>query len=185
KAEYPLPMYVNAALRGPFNPGQPGQYASGGPTDNMLDVYKAAAPDIDLLAPDLYMPADLHHSTVLERHARPDNAQLVAGTRDAPPAARASRASTPAAVRPTTCSTCTRPRPRTSTCWRPTSTCPSTCTTPRCSNATRARTTRCSWPRPATRPSTRATCSPRSTTTASAGCRSAWTTRPTATGRWA
>src|SRR5690606_26438315 len=50
KAEYPLPMYVNAALRGPFNPGQPGQYASGGPTDNMLDVYKAAAPDIDLLA---------------------------------------------------------------------------------------------------------------------------------------
>src|SRR5690606_19712050 len=32
KAEYPLPMLVNAALRGPFNPGQPGQYASGGPT---------------------------------------------------------------------------------------------------------------------------------------------------------
>ena len=88
KAEYPLPMYINAALRGPFNPGQPGQYASGGPTDNMLDVYKAAAPDIDLLAPDIYMPEYLHYTTVLERYARPDNALLVAETGNAPAYAR-------------------------------------------------------------------------------------------------
>lgn len=80
KAEYPLPMLVNAALRGPFNPGQPGQYASGGPTDNVLDVYKAAAPHIDLLAPDIYMPEYSHYTTVLERYSRPDNPLFVAET---------------------------------------------------------------------------------------------------------
>lgn len=88
KAEYPLPMYINAALRGPFNPGQPGQYASGGPTDNMLDVYKAAAPNIDLLAPDIYMPEYASYTTVLERYARPDNALFVAETGNAPEYAR-------------------------------------------------------------------------------------------------
>ena len=80
KAVYPLPMFVNAALRGPFNPGQPGQYASGGPTDNVLDVYKAAAPHIDLLAPDIYMPEYTHYTTVLDRYSRPDNPLFVAET---------------------------------------------------------------------------------------------------------
>ena len=51
KAEYPLPMYVNAALRDPFTPGLPGQYESGGPTDNVLDIYKLAAPNIDGVDP--------------------------------------------------------------------------------------------------------------------------------------
>ncbi|MBN6152256.1 DUF5597 domain-containing protein [Xanthomonas sp. AmX2] len=88
KAEYPLPMYVNAALRGPFNPGQPGQYASGGPTDNVLDVWKAAAPHIDLLAPDIYMPEYRMYTTVLERYARADNALFVAETGNRPEYAR-------------------------------------------------------------------------------------------------
>ena len=80
KAEYPLPMYINAALRGPFNPGQPGQYASGGPTDNVLDVYKAAAPNVDMLTPDIYMPEYRLYTTVLDRYARPDNALFVSET---------------------------------------------------------------------------------------------------------
>ena len=80
KEAYPLPMYVNAALRGPFNPGQPGQYASGGPTDNVLDIYKAAAPHIDLLAPDIYMPEYTSYTTVLDRYSRPDNPLFVAET---------------------------------------------------------------------------------------------------------
>ncbi|GAB3507134.1 GH35 family beta-galactosidase GalD [Pseudoxanthomonas daejeonensis] len=80
KEAYPLPMLVNAALRGPFNPGQPGQYASGGPTDNVIDVYKAAAPHIDLLAPDIYMPEYLLYTTVLDRYSRPDNPLFVAET---------------------------------------------------------------------------------------------------------
>ena len=80
KAEYNLPMLVNAALRGPFNPSQPGQYASGGPTDNVLDVYKAAAPHIDMLSPDIYMPEYRMYTTVLERYSRADNPLFVAET---------------------------------------------------------------------------------------------------------
>ena len=32
-----------------------GTYESGGPTDNVLDIWKAAAPAVDILAPDVYM----------------------------------------------------------------------------------------------------------------------------------
>jgi beta-galactosidase GanA len=54
KAEYPLPMYVNAWLV--QHKGQKaGQYPSGGPVARMLDIWRAAAPSIDLLAPDVYL----------------------------------------------------------------------------------------------------------------------------------
>jgi beta-galactosidase GanA len=54
KAVYPLPMYVNAAL---VRPGRlPGQYPSGGPLPHLFDIWRAAAPAIDFLAPDLYFP---------------------------------------------------------------------------------------------------------------------------------
>jgi beta-galactosidase GanA len=55
KNVYALPMYANAALRDPFHPGAPGGYASGGPTDNVLSIYRAAAPSLDIVAPDIYM----------------------------------------------------------------------------------------------------------------------------------
>lgn len=80
KAEYALPMYVNAALRDPFNPGKPGGYASGGPTDNVLDIYRAAAPAIDLIAPDIYMRESAKYFRVLEQYDRPDNPLFVAET---------------------------------------------------------------------------------------------------------
>ncbi len=53
--ELPLPMFVNAWL-GP-QPGQPqpGDYPSGGPVARMMDVWKAAAPSIAMLAPDIYV----------------------------------------------------------------------------------------------------------------------------------
>ncbi|WRL51097.1 DUF5597 domain-containing protein [Luteimonas sp. R10] len=88
KAEYPLPMYVNGALRDPFDPGLPGQYESGGPTDNVLDIYKLAAPHIDLLAPDIYMREYEKYTTVLDRYSRPDNALFVAETGNDTPYAR-------------------------------------------------------------------------------------------------
>jgi beta-galactosidase GanA len=88
KAEYPLPMYVNAALRDPLTPGLPGQYESGGPTDNVLDIYKLAAPNIDLLAPDIYMREYDKHTTVLDRYSRPDNALFIAETGNDTPFAR-------------------------------------------------------------------------------------------------
>ncbi len=54
KAAYPLPMYVNAAL---VRQGRlPGQYPSGGPLPHLFDIWHAAAPRIDFLSPDLYLP---------------------------------------------------------------------------------------------------------------------------------
>src|SRR5436190_17956948 len=54
KAEYPLPMFVNAAL---IRPGyQPGQYPSAGPLPHLMDVWRAGAPKIDFLSPDIYFP---------------------------------------------------------------------------------------------------------------------------------
>jgi hypothetical protein len=55
KAEYRLPMYVNAALRDPINPGRAPSYESGAPTDNNIGLWKIAAPSIDAIAPDIYM----------------------------------------------------------------------------------------------------------------------------------
>ena len=52
KKEYPLPMYVNAALIRPNN--KPGQYPSAGPLPHLMDVWHAAAPSIDFFAPDIY-----------------------------------------------------------------------------------------------------------------------------------
>jgi beta-galactosidase GanA len=54
KAEYPLPMFVNAAL---IRPGYlPGQYPSAGPLPHLMDVWRAGAPRIDFLTPDIYFP---------------------------------------------------------------------------------------------------------------------------------
>lgn len=55
KAVYPLPMFVNAALNRPNR--DPGSgYPSAGPLPHLMDVWKAAGPSIDFLAPDIYFP---------------------------------------------------------------------------------------------------------------------------------
>ncbi len=52
KAQYSLPMFVNAAL---IRPGyQPGQYPSAGPLPHLMDVWRGGAPAIDFLSPDIY-----------------------------------------------------------------------------------------------------------------------------------
>ena len=53
KKEYLLPMYVNAWLKQP-DTYWPGRYPSGGPLPQVLDIYRAAAPSIDFIAPDIY-----------------------------------------------------------------------------------------------------------------------------------
>jgi hypothetical protein len=80
KAVYPLPMDVNCALRDPFNPGPPGEpgapgsYESGGPTDNVIPIWKAAAPAVDILAPDDYRSDPAAYVKDLELYHRDDNA---------------------------------------------------------------------------------------------------------------
>lgn len=88
KKIYPLPMYVNVALRDPLNPGPPSTYESGGATDNVIDIWKAAAPAIDLLAPDIYMNENTKYLKVLEYYARPDNALFVPETSNFPDVSR-------------------------------------------------------------------------------------------------
>jgi uncharacterized protein DUF5597/glycosyl hydrolase family 35 len=80
KAIYPLPLYVNAALRNPLNPGRPPKYESGGATDNVISIWKAAAPAIDVEAPDIYMNDSTAYLAVLNLYSRPDNPLLVPET---------------------------------------------------------------------------------------------------------
>jgi hypothetical protein len=80
KAAYPLPLYVNAALRDPLKPGAPGTYESGGPTDNVLSIWKAEAPAIDVLAPDIYMSNTAAYLKVIDLYHRPDNALFIPET---------------------------------------------------------------------------------------------------------
>lgn len=69
-AEHALPMFANAWL-GP-QPGatDPGDYPSGGPVARMMDVWKAAAPSLALLAPDIYID---DFDGTLSDFRRPDN----------------------------------------------------------------------------------------------------------------
>lgn len=76
KQEYPLPMYCNNWLAGP-GAARAGDWPSGGPTIHVLDIWKAAAPHINILAPDIYLPEFLQ--TAAEFH-RPDNPLFVPET---------------------------------------------------------------------------------------------------------
>lgn len=77
KAEYPLPMYVNAALRDPFKAQDPVTYSSGGPTWNVLDIYRVAAPEIFTAAPDIYAHKDVDVIAHMDRYTRPDNPLMI------------------------------------------------------------------------------------------------------------
>jgi hypothetical protein len=54
KAEYNIPMYVNAWLQ-QRDHAWPGTYPSGGPVPQVINVWQAGAPAIDIEAPDLYV----------------------------------------------------------------------------------------------------------------------------------
>jgi beta-galactosidase GanA len=82
RAVHDLPMFVNNALRDPGTPPQPAtpwkaDFASGGPTWDAIGIYKAAAPHIDFVGPDIYMPESAKVSANLERFQRPDNPLMV------------------------------------------------------------------------------------------------------------
>ncbi|MCJ2187213.1 DUF5597 domain-containing protein [Novosphingobium beihaiensis] len=77
KAVKPLPMYVNASLAGPSNVPDPTGVASGGPQWDVLDIWKAAAPDIDFAAPDIYDRESGNVIQYLDKYTRPDNALMV------------------------------------------------------------------------------------------------------------
>ena len=75
RAAYDLPMYVNNALRDAVEPLAPwkSNFASGGPTYDVIGIYKAVAPHIDVVAPDLYNPSSAQIDATLAKFQRPDN----------------------------------------------------------------------------------------------------------------
>lgn len=80
KAVNPLPLYVNVALRDPITNPKANEYESGGATDNVIPIWKAAAPAIDFVAPDIYLQGDERVLKVLDLYSRDDNALMVPET---------------------------------------------------------------------------------------------------------
>lgn len=88
KAVKPLPMYVNAALSDPFKQQDPKTYSSGGPTHHVLNVWKAAAPHIDVIGPDIYNRDFAAYMKYLDLYGRRDNPLFVPETGNAKDYAR-------------------------------------------------------------------------------------------------
>ena len=81
KQAYGLPLYVNVWLREQKNFMRPGEaYPSGGATSNMLDVWKAATPSVDIISPDVYVMDYASYHRVCESYSRPDNPLLIPET---------------------------------------------------------------------------------------------------------
>jgi len=83
KDAYPLPMCLNVWIGGPGNNafGRPGDsYPSGGGQAHTLDLWKATAPAIDVIAPDIYDRSAVNYRKLLSDYARPDNPLLLVET---------------------------------------------------------------------------------------------------------
>lgn len=72
KKEYSLPMFANAWLPDPN--GKPHTWPSGGPVPNVLDIWRAAAPSLDCLSPDIYQPG---FKWLTDEYTRNGNALLI------------------------------------------------------------------------------------------------------------
>ncbi len=88
KAEYGIPLYLNHSLENPLATPREGRFAWPAMTDHVLDIWKAAAPSLDLIAPDIYMAQYAQYEKVLDVYARKDNALFVPESGNAAPYAR-------------------------------------------------------------------------------------------------
>ena len=73
KAAYDLPTFVNAWIVQPEDT-RPGNYPSGGPQAQNHDIWRAAAPSIDILSPDIYLN---DYPEILRMYARSGNPVFV------------------------------------------------------------------------------------------------------------
>jgi hypothetical protein len=95
KGIYPLPTLVNV-WNGGYGSNdnfdrfdRPGEtYPSGGAVSHMLDLWKANAPEINVIASDIYHQSPMNYRMILDRYTRPDNPLLIVET-GRPIAARA------------------------------------------------------------------------------------------------
>lgn len=77
KAEFGIPLYLNHSLDDPLRAPAAGRLDWTARTNHVLDIWKAAAPSLDLIAPDIYMSQYAPYEKVLDVYARKDNALLV------------------------------------------------------------------------------------------------------------
>ena len=89
KAEYPIPMYVNAWALGLPKPGQRANGQIGSPMPDTMDVWRAGAPPIDMLSPDIY---DFDYVSMCAQYNRSGNPLFIPETRGFPPNNLATRA---------------------------------------------------------------------------------------------
>lgn len=69
KEVYPLPTFCNCWLvQKPED--LPGVYPNGGPVSRVMDIWKAAAPNVDVLSPDIYLP---DFKNIVKDYHRADN----------------------------------------------------------------------------------------------------------------
>lgn len=76
KAVYDLPMTVNVWLGEQWR-RLAGEYPSGGAVAKVLDIYKLAAPHVDLIAPDIYVSSSQAYRHACEAYNRADNPLFV------------------------------------------------------------------------------------------------------------
>jgi len=88
KAEFALPMYVNVWLtyKQTDTPGV--NYPSGGAVSSMLEIWKEAAPSIDLIGPDIYTEDSAAYRRTLTQYRSPNNALWIPETGPGDAAAR-------------------------------------------------------------------------------------------------
>ncbi len=77
KQEYDLPIFVNAWIVQPEDT-RPGNYPSGGPQAQNHDIWRAAAPHIDILSPDIYLN---DFPAILQMYARSENPVFIPESR--------------------------------------------------------------------------------------------------------
>ena len=77
KKEYDLPVFVNAWIVQPEDT-RPGNYPSGGPQAQNHDIWRAAAPHIDILSPDIYLN---DFPTLLQLYSRSGNPVFIPESR--------------------------------------------------------------------------------------------------------
>ena len=77
KAIYALPMITNVMV-GELNIQEAGVcYNAGAAVGRVLDIWKAGAPELDLLCPDIYTPVRSEYTRIAARYAREDNALFI------------------------------------------------------------------------------------------------------------
>jgi beta-galactosidase GanA len=88
KKEYGLPLYLNHSLSDPLQVPAAGRLDWAAKTSHVLDIWKAVAPSLDLIAPDIYLSQYAQYMKVLDAYGRKDNALFVPETGNAEPFAR-------------------------------------------------------------------------------------------------